>query len=129
MLFMMHEQSQPGAGRILRNTSMSRRCRHLGTKINRDRETRFSKHRPNAADINRVRVELSKNNCRTISPMEFEDNISQRSEAREILGPLYEDVFFGKNCWRSSIENSRDKALLGNLIRCQFGPNWLAALS
>jgi len=61
--------------------------------------------------------------------MEFEDNISQRSEAREILGPLYEDVFFRKNRCRSSIENQRDKALLGNLIRRQFGRNWWAALS
>jgi len=127
MLFMMHKDSLRSSPRILRYTSMSRR-RHLGTKINRDREQRFIKRQPNAADIKTAKEQLSRTKCQTISPMEFQAYVSQRSEAKEILGPLYEDVFFRKNRWRSSIGNQRDKALLGNLIRRKFGPNPLIVL-
>ena len=71
---------------------------------------------------------FSRTNSHTISPMEFREYVSQGSEANTILGPLYDDLFFRKNRWRSSIGNQRDKALLGNLIRRQFGPNPLIIL-
>jgi len=94
---------------------MSRR-RYLGMKINRDWEQRFIKRQANAADIKITKDQFSQTNRRTISPMEFEEYVSQRSEANT------------KTRWRSSIGNQRDTALLGNLIRRQFGPNAMIVL-
>jgi len=71
MLFMMHEHSSRSSPRILRYTSVSRH-RHLATKINRDRETRFIKRQPNAANIKIAKEQLSRTECQTISPMEFQ---------------------------------------------------------
>ena len=121
MLFRMHERSRPNAACILRYTSMSRR-HHLNTQMNRDRPKRFIKRQANAA---------YQDNCRLIladkQPYDLSNGIQrgrlQGSEANTILGPLYDDILSKKNRWRSSIGNQRDKTLLRNLIRRQFGPN------
>jgi hypothetical protein len=100
---------------------MSRR-HHLNTQMNRDRPKRFIKRQANAA---------YQDNCRLIladkQPYDLSNGIQrgrlQGSEANTILGPLYDDILSKKNRWRSSIGNQRDKTLLRNLIRRQFGPN------
>jgi hypothetical protein len=124
---MMHISSNRNNRRILRYTSMSR-CRHLGTNIARDRSERFIKHRDNIDDIRAIQLRLTQTNSHLSSTVDFDQYVSIRGEAVNILGPLYENSIFQKLRWRTSIGKQRDLSSLGNLIRCKFGPNPLLVM-
>jgi hypothetical protein len=85
----MHEASTRENPRIARYTAMKRR-RHLGANINNDLAKRFIKHHPNADEIHQLSIRLSNQNCYSISTTAFDNYCSVRGEAKNTLGPLYE---------------------------------------
>jgi len=126
-LFMMHKASNRDAPCLARYTSMTRR-RHLGTNLTRDRTKRYIKHQHNVDDI-RLRLDnLSHTNSHSISSADFDNYCSVRGEAKQILGPMYEQPIFRKMRWRTSIGKQRDMTFLNNLIRRKFGPQPLLVL-
>jgi len=115
-LFMMHKASNRDAPCLARYTSMTRR-RHLETNLSRDRTDRYIKNQHNVEDI-RLRLDnLSHTNSHSISSADFDNYCSVRGEAKQILGPMYEQPIFRKMRWRTSIGKQRDMTFLNNLIR------------
>jgi len=95
---MMHDKSERDNRRIARYTSMTRR-HHLGTNITRDRTERFIKHRHNVDEIRVAQDNMSQTNTYSIPCADFDNYCSVRSEAKTILGPLYENSIFRKMGW------------------------------
>jgi len=114
-LFMMHKASNRDAPCLARYTSMTRR-RHLETNLTRDRTERYIKHQHNVEDI-RLRLDnLSHTNSHSISSADFDNYCSVRGEAKQILGPMYEQPIFRKMRWRTSIGKQRDMTFLNHLL-------------
>jgi hypothetical protein len=107
-LFMMHKDSTCRQPRLARYTSMTR-WQHLGTK-NRNRTRRFIEQQPNLNDIKNHQDQMSTTNAYSISAADFHEYCSKWGEAKEILGPLYEQPIFQKARWRTSIGNQRNFA-------------------
>jgi hypothetical protein len=126
-LYMMHKDSTPDNPRLARYTSMTRR-RHLGTNIERDRIERFIKQQNNVDEIRLHHENLSYTNSHSISSADYDIYCSRRGEAKQTLGPMYEQLIFRKMRWRTSIGKQRDMMFLSNLIRRKFGQQPLIIL-
>jgi len=124
---MMHKDSNRNTPRYARYTSMTRR-RHLGTNIMRDRTERYIKHPLNVDEIRLRHDNLSHTNSHSISSTDFDNYCSVCGEAKQILGPMYEQPIFRKMRWRSSIGKQRDTMFLNNLICRKFGQQALLVL-
>jgi len=101
-LYMMHKDSNRNTPRYARYTSMTRH-RHLGTNIMRDRTERYIKHPLNVDEIRLRHDNLSHTNSHSISSTDFDNYCSVCGEAKQILGPMYEQPIFPKIRWRTSI--------------------------
>jgi hypothetical protein len=61
---------------------------------------------------------MSTTHAYSISPTDFDEYCSKRSEANKILGPLYEEAIFGKARWQTCIGYQRDPfSFIASLVK------------